>query len=165
MNLVVTLVDPEQDKMKVKKIENGVVIDHIPKGKGLAVLSILGIDEGFHATVSMVMNTPSTSMGLKDIIKIEERALEEKEINKIALIAPAATVNFVHDYQIVKKRKISVPDSFEDVIRCPNPKCISNKEGRPLLKVERKSPLHVRCAYCERAYSQEELLELASFTA
>ena len=165
MNLVVTLVDPEQDKMKVKKIENGVVIDHIPKGKGLAVLSILGIDEGFHATVSMVMNTPSTSMGIKDIIKIEERALEEKEINKIALIAPAATVNFVHDYQIVKKRKISVTDSFEDVIRCPNTKCISNKEGRPLLKVERKSPLHVRCAYCERACSQEELLELASFTA
>jgi len=160
-----SLMDSEQDKMKIKKIENGVVIDHIPKGKGLAVLSILGVDESFHATVSMVMNTPSTTQGLKDIIKIEERALEEKEINKIALIAPAATVNFVHDYQIVKKRKISIPDAFEDVIRCPNPKCISNKEGKSVMRVEKKSPLHVRCAYCERAYSQAELLELSSFKA
>jgi len=160
-----SLMDSEQDKMKIKKIENGVVIDHIPKGKGLAVLSILGIDESFPATVSMVMNIPSSTIGFKDIIKIEERALEEKEINKIALIAPAATVNFVHEYQIVKKRKIMVPDSFEDVIRCPNPKCISNKEGKSLMKVEKKSPLRVRCAYCERAYSQEELLGLSSFKA
>ena len=155
--------DSEQDKMKIKKIENGVVIDHIPKGQGLKVLSILGIDENFHATVSMVMNTPSTTSGLKDIIKIEERALEEKELNKIALIAPSATVNFVHDYQIVKKRKISIPDAFEDVISCPNPKCISNKEGVACLKVEKKNPLFVRCIYCERGYSQEELLELGSF--
>ena len=157
--------DTEQDKMKIRKIENGVVIDHVPTGKGMMVLSILGIDEKFPATVSMVMNTPSSAFGQKDIIKIEDRNLADKEINKIALIAPNATVNYIQNFQVVRKHKIVAPDSFEDVIRCPNPKCISNFEGKPVLNVEEKSPLKVRCYYCERVYAQEELVKLGTFTS
>ena len=157
--------DTEQDKMKIRKIENGVVIDHVPSGKGMMVLSILGIDEKFPATVSMVMNTPSSAFGQKDIIKIEDRNLADKEINKIALIAPNATVNYIQNFQVVRKHKIVAPESFEDVIHCPNPKCISNFEGKPVLNVEEKSPLKVRCYYCERVYAQEELVKLGTFTS
>ncbi len=157
--------ESEGDKIKIRKIENGVVIDHVPMGKGMKVLSILGVDEKFPGTVSMIMNAPSTSFGLKDIIKIEEKSLADREINKITLVAPHATVNFIHDYKVVRKHKVSVPDFFEDVVFCPNPKCVSNKEGKPNLLVEEKSPLRVRCYFCEKVYSQEQLVELSTFTS
>lgn len=155
----------EQEKMKIQKIENGVVIDHIPSNKGMKVLALLGVDEKFPGTVSMVMHTKSSRLGHKDIIKIEDKQLADREINKLALIAPQATVNFVKNYQVVRKQVMGIPDAFEDVIRCPNSKCITANEGKPRLDVEQKSPLRVRCHYCEKVYTRDELLELSSFTA
>ena len=157
--------DAEEDKMKIRKIENGVVIDHVPSGKGPKVLSILGVGEDFPGTVSMVMHTPSPSMGQKDLIKIEGRELADREINKIQLVAPDATVNYIRSYEVVRKQKVEAPDSFEGVVTCPNPRCVSAKEVVPRLLTEQKKPLVVRCYYCEKVYDSAQLLELSTFTS
>lgn len=50
-------------KLIVSKIRNGIVIDHIPAGRALKVLKILGItgDEGLR--VALVMNVKSKKYG------------------------------------------------------------------------------------------------------
>jgi len=147
----------EEGEMRVKKIENGVVIDHVNASKAPAVLKLLGIDSTFPGTVSILMNIPSAKFGLKDIIKIEGNSMAENEINRIALVSPHATVNIVKDYKVVKKHAVKLPEKLEGVIRCPNAICISNREGVPRLRVEQQSPLKVRCEYCERVFTEEQL--------
>ena len=147
----------KEGEMRVKKIENGAVIDHVNAGKAPAVLKLLGIDSTFPGTVSILMNIPSAKFGLKDIIKIEGKVMAGNEINRIALVSPHATVNIVKDYSVVKKHAVKLPEKLEGVIACPNAICISNREGVPRLRVEQQSPLKVRCEYCERVFTEEQL--------
>ncbi len=148
----------EEDKIKVRKIERGIVIDHMNSGTALPVLKALGIDEKFPGTVSMVMNVPSKSLGFKDIIKIEGRGIAKKELEKVALIAPTATINVINNYAIAEKYRVQLPTELVGLVKCPNPNCVSNKEGAPRLKVENKNPpITVRCSFCERLYGQDDL--------
>jgi len=82
-------------ELRVTPIKNGTVIDHIPAGMALKVLKILGIDEGVPSTVTVAMHVPSKAMGWKDIVKVEDRELSPREVDKIALIAPRASVNVI----------------------------------------------------------------------
>lgn len=144
----------EGNEFKVKKIEEGIVIDHIRPGNSLEVLSILGINRDFSGMVTVAMNVESKSMGKKDIVKVEKREIAGSEINKIALIAPEATINWIKGYDVVKKSKVELPEVLVNVVKCKNPKCIT--QGRePIASrfiVESKDPLKIRCAYCERTY-------------
>ncbi|HIP58325.1 MAG TPA: aspartate carbamoyltransferase regulatory subunit, partial [Archaeoglobus profundus] len=90
-------------ELVISKIKEGTVIDHIEAGKALLVLRILGITAGSKETVTMAMNVPSKKMGKKDIVKVEGKFISERELNKIALIAPRATINLIKDYEIQKK--------------------------------------------------------------
>ncbi len=146
----------KEDELRVKKIEFGIVIDHIPQGKSWKVSRILGLDENSQSTVSLLMNVPSASTGLKDIIKIEGRGLTKKELEKIALVAPSATVNVIRNYAVVEKYKAKLPEAIEGVVQCPNPNCISNKEGASRFHVKEFSPLKLQCDYCEKVYSDHE---------
>lgn len=146
----------EKDMLKVKKIESGIVIDHIPQGRATRLLSILGIDEDFKATISVLINVPSGTSGLKDIIKIEGRDLKKKELEKIALLAPQATINVIKDFEVIEKYKVKLPEVLEAVVPCPNPNCITNKEGTPKLRIKEKNPLKIRCDYCEKVYGELE---------
>ena len=140
-----------EDTLRVKRIRNGIVIDHIPPGNALKVLRILGIDGSEDYIVSIAMNIPSGSMGKKDIVKVEARVLKEREINKIALVAPEATYNIVKNYRVVEKRKVSIPDELIGIVRCENPNCISNREPvEPRAIVVSKNPPRIKCYYCER---------------
>ena len=89
----------------------------------LHALSITG-KEGNVITVAL--NVPRSKHGKKDIIKVENRFLETSETNKLALIAPRATINIIRDYKLVEKRKIQLPDSIVGIFKCPNLKCITN---------------------------------------
>ena len=142
--------------LRVKKIESGIVVDHVPQGKALKVAKILGLDETNQATVSMLMNVPSASTGLKDVIKIEGRELKKRELERIALVAPLATVNVIRDYAVVEKYKVKLPEAFEGLVACPNPGCISNREGVPKLHVREHSPLKLQCDYCEKVYGEQD---------
>lgn len=139
-------------EMRVRRIHNGTVIDHIPAGEALDVLRILGIDGSKPITVSVVMYVESATMGQKDIVKIEERELRPKEIDKISLIAPDATYNIVRGYKVIKKHRVSVPKVLEGLLRCENPGCITNTEEpvEPKAIVISKRPMKIKCYYCGR---------------
>ena len=142
----------EPKGLKVKPINNGTVIDHIAGGQALNVLKILGIYGTTDTTLSVVMNVDSRKLGKKDIVKVEDRELLEQEVNRIALIAPAASINIIRDCKIIAKRKVDLPDEIVGVVRCQNPNCISNThepiKSRMLVKV--KNPVLLRCLYCEQ---------------
>ncbi len=143
-------------ELKVRRIESGTVIDHIPHGQALNVLKILGIRGGSDAPVSLVMNVVRRAgSGRKDIVKIENRELAPSELQQIAFIAPDATVNIVRDYNVVEKHKVELPKIARGVLKCANPNCISNT-SEPILSefvVESTRPVVVRCVYCERRLS------------
>jgi len=125
------------------------VIDHIPSPLALKVLQILRLpDDGI---MSIGLNFPSKKLGRKDLIKIENTYLHEEETNKLALIAPTATINIIKNHKLIEKRKIKLPDVVIDIIRCPNPLCITNHESiQSQFSISGESPLSARCHYCER---------------
>lgn len=144
-------------ELKVKPIENGTVIDHITANKALQVLKILGLpEEGTNVTIAMNV---SSRLGLKDIVKIEDRELESSELDKIFLIAPDATINIVKDYEIVSKGKVNTVSELNGMIKCTNPKCITNTDEPVESKfyLVETDPITVRCHYCERLIQAEEL--------
>lgn len=143
----------------VTNIENGTVIDHIPAGRGLKVFEILKLGEVAERSVILI-NTFSKKMGRKDVIKIENKEIGEKEINKIALLAPNATVSIIKNWEVAEKRKVVLPEVLEDVAKCPNRNCITNSEEftRTKFLVEKKEPLKLRCWYCEKIFGVEEIL-------
>jgi aspartate carbamoyltransferase regulatory subunit len=140
----------------VSAIENGTVIDHVAPGRALDVVRILNL-EGFGDSVALVMNAPSGKIGRKDVVKIASRALSESEVNEIALVAPSATLSIIKNYEIVEKRKIELPDVIHGVLSCINPNCISRKEGTPRFIVEKRSPVVLRCYYCERLILEDDI--------
>ncbi|MEG3224085.1 MAG: aspartate carbamoyltransferase regulatory subunit [Methanobacteriales archaeon Met13] len=152
-------------ELKVKPIKNGTVIDHITANKALHVLKILHLPSQ-ESAVTIAMNVKSSQMGAKDIVKIEGRELESGEVDKIALIAPHATINIIRDYDIVTKGKVNLLDETSDIIRCANPNCITNTEEpvESRFYVTSKEPVIVRCYYCERVMDQKEIeVQFGSF--
>ncbi|MBO7443897.1 MAG: aspartate carbamoyltransferase regulatory subunit [Methanobrevibacter sp.] len=144
-------------ELKVKPIENGTVIDHIQANKALQVLKILGLPkEGIN--VAHAMNVPS-KLGFKDIVKIENREVEHTEIDKISLIAPNATINIIRDYEIVSKKKVESVEVLNGIVKCTNPKCISNTDEPIESKfyLVESDPITLRCHYCERLVQAEEI--------
>ena len=111
--------DKDKEELRVRSIRNGSVIDHITAGNALNVLRILGITGISTAIVSVVMNVPSKRLafGRKDIVKIEDRELVPAEVDKIALIAPQATINIIRDYEVVQKKLVVLPDLITHVVR------------------------------------------------
>ncbi len=148
--------DDEPKGQKVRPINNGTVIDHIAGGQALNVLKILGISGATDAMVSVVMNVDSRKLGRKDIVKVEDRELLEEEVNRIALIAPDASINIIRDCKVIEKRKVDLPDEIVGVVRCQNPNCISNTlepiKSRMLVKA--KNPVLLRCLYCEQPLTE-----------
>ncbi|NPA74793.1 MAG: aspartate carbamoyltransferase regulatory subunit [Euryarchaeota archaeon] len=149
-----------EQTLKVQKIKNGIVIDHIPCGMALKVLKILGIEGDRGSTVTMAMHVNGKN-GPKDIVKIEDRNLDEREIDKIALIAPSATVNIVENYEVVKKHRVHVPMQIKGIVKCMNPKCITNQR-EPVeseFTVLSEEPLILKCRYCGREMKQKDVIE------
>lgn len=151
----------EREKLRVSKIEAGTVIDHIPSGRALPVLNILGISRDTEVTVSILINARSGKFGKKDIVKVEGRKLEEEEINKIALTAPEASINIIEDFEVVEKREVQLPEEITGITKCANPTCITNASEpvTPKFEVASKSPIELRCKYCERITGEDKLLD------
>ena len=134
-------------ELRVSKIRDGTVIDHVEGGQALNVLAILGIDgsEGFG--VSVGMNVPSDRLGRKDIVKVEERELSQSEVDVLSLIAPEATINIVRDFEVVEKNRVTRPDSVTGVLSCPNRNCITNADEPVETRFDVVAD-GVRCDYC-----------------
>ena len=150
----------DKSELKIKAIENGTVIDHITANKSLHILKILGLPDEETRNVTIAMNVSSNEIGSKDILKIENRELDPSELNQIALIAPKATINIIRNFEPIKKDKILLPDRITSIIKCTNPKCITNYENEPitpLFNVINKYPPVVRCHYCEKLIKTEDI--------
>lgn len=139
-----------EKEMQVRRIERGTVIDHITGGQALNVLHILGISGTTNAVVSVAMNVLSGVLGTKDIVKVENRELDEEEVDRISLIAPGATINIIRDFKVVGKHIVDLPESIEGVVKCDNPNCISNADEPVISKFTvNKKPVELRCIYCD----------------
>jgi aspartate carbamoyltransferase regulatory subunit len=138
-------------ELKIPLIKDGTVIDHITAGNAVKVLHILGIPKSSSSIVSVAMNVKS-KFGKKDIVKVENRELDPNEVNKIALIAPKATINFIRDYEVAKKHKVKLPNEIIGIVSCSNPTCVSNAKEpvRSRFKIINKDPPRIKCFYCER---------------
>jgi aspartate carbamoyltransferase regulatory subunit len=141
-------------EVKVAPIRNGTVIDHITAGQALNVLKILGVNENnIASTISVALHVQSgKEMGLKDIVKLEDRELDPGTVDQIALIAPDATIAIIRDYYVAEKFKVTLADDITGLVRCSNPNCITNmgEPVEPQFRVVERHPPTLRCAYCDR---------------
>lgn len=136
---------------KVYSIENGTVIDHIPTPLALKVIRILGLENEGIMTIGIGFHSGKQPGG-KDIVKVENRELSHEETNKIALIAPDATINIIKDGRVSEKRQIKLPEEVREIMACPNPNCATNVLGASTrFLLENRDRVTYRCRYCERA--------------
>ncbi|MFV0289770.1 MAG: aspartate carbamoyltransferase regulatory subunit [Mangrovibacterium sp.] len=145
-------------KLKVSALENGTVIDHIPSESLFKVISILDLDK----TTNMITfgaNLDSNTQGNKAIIKVANKYFENNEIDKIALIARNAKINVIKDYVVIEKKIVEVPDDITGIVKCFNPKCITNNEPvRTSFKVTGKNPINLKCKYCEKITHENQIV-------
>jgi aspartate carbamoyltransferase regulatory subunit len=145
-----------EQQIKVSALREGTVIDHLVAGTALKVLSVLGIK--FEGAVTIGLNLDSRKAGRKDIIKIEKHEVTPGEVARIALISPRASFSIIRDFQVVDKFTPTLPEQIENLIRCPNPSCISTAPWMSTkFTVVRADPIKVRCHYCERSLKKEEI--------
>ncbi len=144
-------------KLKVSAIKEGTVIDHIPAKSLFKVISILGLDD-IENQITFGTNLESSKLGGKAIIKVSDKFFEGNEINKIALIAPHAKLNIIRDYEVVEKRIVETPETITRIVKCFNPKCITNNEKiTTSFKVVGNDPIILRCHYCEKLTSKDQI--------
>lgn len=147
--------------LRVSKIKNGTVIDHITGGHALDVIKILGITGRVDGVVTVAINVPSKKLDAKDMVKIEGRELKSEEVDKIALLAPHATINIVRNYKVVDKQRVKLPNIIRGIVKCANPACISNSKEpvQPTFYVESEEPLRLRCHYCGYIMEKQDVLK------
>lgn len=144
-------------KLKVSAIKDGTVIDHIPAKNLFKVISILGLDK-IDNQITFGTNLESHKLGGKAIIKVSDTFFVDKEINKIALIAPHAKLNIIRDYEVVEKKIVETPQKISGIVKCFNPKCITNHESiTTCFKVISEQPLALKCKYCEKITAEDQI--------
>ncbi|MCF7919202.1 MAG: aspartate carbamoyltransferase regulatory subunit [Candidatus Cloacimonetes bacterium] len=142
-------------EMKVQRIENGTVIDHISAGKALYIAQLLHLAESSLFVIGS--NLQSSKLGKKDIIKIENYQLSEAEKQSIALISPSASFTEIKNYNVVNKAQAVIPELIMELIVCPNHNCITNKEIMSSCFKMNPRNMTLQCAYCEKKYTIDEV--------
>ena len=133
----------------VAAIENGTVIDHIPAEKTY-VATLLGLQK-LQTPVTIGYNYPSKKLGKKGIIKIEDKFFTDEEISRLSVVAPNVVLNVIRDYEVVEKKKVVTPDTLKGIVRCNNPKCITNNEPmNTIFHVIDKNSGIIKCHYCDK---------------
>lgn len=146
-----------QKQLNVSAIKDGTVIDHIPTKALFKVIQILKLDE-FNNMVTFGNNLDSKAMGTKAIIKIANRYFEDQEVNKISLVAPNAKLNTIRNYEVIEKRVVQIPDQVNEIVRCFNPKCITNAENiSTKFQIINSKPIEMKCYYCEKITYENEI--------
>ena len=145
-------------ELQVAALENGTAIDHIHPSQLFKVAKLLGL-ENMDNTITIGNNFQSKKMGCKGVIKISNKFFEEDEINRIALIAPKVILNIIRDYEVVEKKTVTLPDELVGLVKCNNPKCITNNEPMPSrFEVIDKEKGTIKCRYCERKINKEDII-------
>jgi aspartate carbamoyltransferase regulatory subunit len=147
----------KKKELQIAALENGTVIDHIPSEQLFKVVSLLGI-ENLKTPVTIGYNLDSKKMGKKGILKIAGKFFEQDEINRITLIAPSVKLNIIKDYEVVEKKTVHLPDELIGIVKCNNPKCITNCEPmKTRFHVIDKERITLKCHYCELKIRKEDI--------
>lgn len=134
----------------VAAIENGTVIDHIPAEKTYQVASLLELHK-LTEPVTIGQNYPSSKLGKKGIIKVSNKFFTNEEISRLSVVAPKVVLSIIHNYQVTEKKTVETPNELRGIIRCNNPKCITNNEPmKTVFRVVNKDLGTVRCHYCDK---------------
>ena len=147
-------------ELQVAALQNGTAIDHIPSEQLFKVVSLLGIEK-LKVRVTIGYNLSSKKMGSKGILKIADKFFEEDEINRISLIAPTVNLNIIKDYEVIEKKRVQLPDVIKGIVKCNNPKCITNNEPmKTVFSVIDKQNVTLKCHYCELKIKKEDIVLL-----
>ena len=138
-------------ELVVSALENGTVLDHIPAKNVYKALDILNL-KGIENQITIGINLVSKVHGEKGIIKIADKFFEDEELNKLALIAPNATVNIIRDFKVVEKKKLEMPKEVVGIAKCRNPKCVTNHQPikTRFATVEKNNEIQLLCHFCEK---------------
>ena len=143
--------------LQVSAIKDGTVIDHIPSERLFDVINILSLYKSQNM-ITFGTNLDSKQLGKKGIIKVENRFFQGEEIDKIALIAPNAKLNTIKNYEVVEKRVVEIPDEIISIVKCFNPKCITNHEEiTTKFSVISKKPIELKCLFCEKITQENQV--------
>ena len=142
--------DIQDRKLLVAAIENGTVIDHIPAEKTFQVVSLLELDK-LDSVVTIGQNYSSEKVGKKGLIKVSNKFFTDEEISRLSVVAPKVVLSIIKGYNVVEKKTVETPDELKGIIRCNNPKCITNNEPmQTVFRVVNKQLGTVRCHYCDK---------------
>lgn len=147
-------------ELKVSAIENGTVIDHIPANKLFLVMKMLKLDE-IDKQVMCATNLSSSKFGKKGIIKVNDKFFESQEINKIAIVAPSASLIVIKDFEVVYKKNVEIPKKIKQFVKCVNPNCITNHESfdsKFYVHHDEDGDIKLRCHYCEKFTAKDNIV-------
>lgn len=135
---------------QVAAIKNGTVIDHIPAEKTYQVVNLLQL-ETLDTPVTIGYNYPSNKIGRKGIIKVSDKFFTDEEISRLSVVAQNVVLNIIHDYEVVEKKTVKTPDELRGIVKCNNPKCITNNEPmNTVFNVVNKEKGILKCHYCDK---------------
>lgn len=134
----------------VAAIQNGTVIDHIPTEKTFQVVNLLGL-ENLDLPITIGVNLTSKKINRKGIIKISDKFFTDDEISRLSVVAPNVVLNIIKDYEVVEKKEVKTPEELRGIIKCNNPKCITNNEPmQTIFHVIDKERKILKCHYCDK---------------
>ena len=138
-------------ELVVSALDNGTVLDHIPAENVYKALNILNL-KGVESQITIGINLASKIYGKKGIIKIADKFFEDEELNKLALIAPKATINIIKGFKVVEKKKLVMPEEIHGIAKCRNPKCVTNNQPVKtwFRTIDEGNEISLLCHYCEK---------------
>lgn len=149
-----------KQRLLVAALENGTVIDHIPADKLFTVVAILKLHR-LENKITIGYNLISEKLGKKGIIKISNKFFDKDDLNRISVVAPHVRLNIIRDYEVVEKREVEMPEKLVGIVKCANPKCITNNEPMTThFHVIDKEKCIIKCHYCEKEQTKEDIVIL-----
>lgn len=134
----------------VAAIENGTVIDHIPTDKTYQVASLLEL-HNLKEPLTIGANYPSEKVGKKGIIKVSDKFFTDEEISRLSVVAPNVVLSIINNYEVVEKKTVELPSELRGIVKCNNPKCITNNEPmKTYFTLADRVAGIVRCHYCDK---------------
>ena len=147
----------KKQELQVAALKNGTVIDHIPSDKLFTVVSLLGLKNSKN-NMTIGNNLESKKLGKKGIIKVADRFFTDEEISRLSVVAPNVKLKIIRDYEVVEKKQVIMPEEIKGLVKCNNPKCITNNEPMAtLFHVIDKEQGILKCHYCEKEQNKEAI--------
>lgn len=144
-------------ELQVAALQNGTVIDHIPTDKLFTIVNLLGL-MNVENNMTIGNNLESKKLGKKGIIKVADKYFSDEEISRLSVVAPNVVLNIIHDFDVVEKKEVIIPDELHGIVRCSNPKCISNNEPmHTYFHVVDKQRGTLKCHYCEKEQNKSDV--------